>query len=580
MPIIGIDLGTTNSLAAVYKDGASRLVPNAFGEYLTPSVVSIDEDGEVLVGKAAKERLITHPERTAAAFKRAMGTGRTFSLAGREFLPEELSALVLRRLKEDAEAYLGQPVEEAVVSVPAYFTDSQRAATKRAGKLAGLRVERLINEPSAAALACYDPNQGDAAFLVYDFGGGTLDVSVVDCFENVVNILAVSGDNQLGGNDLDAAIAHMYCQENNIDYDALDPSLRAILLAQAEQCKQTLTTAPMAVMVLDLPGLVGSMSLTGQKLIENAATLFGRMRTPLQKALRDSGLAPRELHGVVPVGGSCKMPVVRQYLSHLLGRPLLDAGHPDTVVAQGAGLYAAMKERKAELRQMVLTDLCPFTLGVGVHNPADEDNLIMSPIIERNSALPTSKVEKYYTVSPGQTKLHIQIFQGEAMYCADNRKLGELDLPVPPGPAGQEGAAVRFTYDINGILEVEAESLSTGKAISAVLVGPGSGLSEAEAKKRLEQLQKLKIHPRDREENRLLLARGERLWKETLGEVREQVGRVMEAFQEELASQEPARILRARSRCKEMLDRLEAGSGLDEQNWDDFFDDENGEDEE
>ena len=249
-------------------------------------------------------------------------------------------------------------------------------------------------------------------------------------------------------------------------------------------------------------------------------------------------------------------------------------------MAQGAGLYAAMKERKAELRQMVLTDLCPFTLGVGVHNPADEDNLIMSPIIERNSALPTSKVEKYYTVSAGQTKLHIQIFQGEAMYCADNRKLGELDLPVPPGPAGQEGAAVRFTYDINGILEVEAESLSTGKAISAVLVGPGSGLSEAEAKKRLEQLQKLKIHPRDREENRLLLARGERLWKETLGEVREQVGRVMEAFQEELASQEPARILRARSRCKEMLDRLEAGSGLDEQNWDDFFDDENGEDEE
>ena len=209
MSIIGIDLGTTNSLAAVYQNGASRLIPNAFGEYLTPSVVSLDEDGTVLVGKAAKERLITHPGRTAAAFKRAMGTAKTFSLGDKEFLPEELSALVLRRLKEDAEAFLGQPVEEAVVSVPAYFTDAQRAATKRAGKLAGLKVDRLINEPSAAALACYDPDQGDAAFLVYDFGGGTLDVSVVDCFENVVNILAVSGDNQLGGNDLDAAIAHM-----------------------------------------------------------------------------------------------------------------------------------------------------------------------------------------------------------------------------------------------------------------------------------------------------------------------------------------------------------------------------------
>lgn len=575
MSIIGIDLGTTNSLAAVYQNGASRLVPNAFGEYLTPSVVSIDEDGAVLVGKAARERLITHPARTAAAFKRAMGTDRRYTLAGRQFAPEELSALVLRRLKEDAEAFLGEAVEEAVVSVPAYFTDSQRAATKRAGQLAGLKVERLINEPSAAALACYDPAQGDAAFLVYDFGGGTLDVSVVDCFENVVNILAVSGDNQLGGNDLDLVIARLYCQQNELDFDSLAPEQRAILLSQAEQCKQTLTTAPMAAMVLELPGLAGSLTLTGQKLIESAATLFGRMRAPLQKALKDSGLAPRELRGVVPVGGSCKMPVVRQYLSHLLGRPLLDAGHPDTVVAQGAGLYAAMKERKAELRQMVLTDLCPFTLGVGVHNPADEDNLIMSPIIERNSSLPTSKVEKYYTVNAGQTRLKIQVFQGEAMYCRDNKKLGELELPVPPGPAGKEGAAVRFTYDINGILEVEAQSLSTGKAISAVLVGRGAGLSDDQVKQRLAQLQNLKIHPRDQEENRLLLARGERMWQESLGEEREEVARILEDFQLELASQEPTRILRASRRCKEMLDRLEAGLSLDGFRWDeDFFDDE------
>ncbi len=223
MPIIGIDLGTTNSLAAVYRGGRCQLIPNAFGEVLTPSVVSMDEDGTVLVGQAAKERLITHPGRTAAAFKRSMGTTRQFLLDQKLFSPEELSALVLRRLKEDAEAFLGEPVEEAVVSVPAYFTDRQRAATKRAGMLAGLKVDRLINEPSAAALACYDPAQGDAAFLVYDFGGGTLDVSVVDCFENVVNILAVSGDNQLGGNDFDAAIAHMYCQQNGIDYGGLPP---------------------------------------------------------------------------------------------------------------------------------------------------------------------------------------------------------------------------------------------------------------------------------------------------------------------------------------------------------------------
>ena len=581
MPIIGIDLGTTNSLAAVWKDGKSRLIPNAFGEYLTPSVISLDEDGTVLVGKAARERLISHPERSAASFKRSMGTGRQFVLADRLFTPEELSALVLRRLKEDAEAFLGQPVEEAVVSVPAYFNDAQRAATKRAGMLAGLKVDRLINEPSAAALACYDPSQGDAAFLVYDFGGGTLDVSVVDCFENVVNILAVSGDNALGGNDFDLAIAHMYCQKNRIEFDALSREKQAILLQQSEQCKQTLTESPVAMMVLEVEGLKGAMTLTGQQLIEGAKTLFGRMRTPLLRALKDSGITPSELQAVVPVGGSCKMPVVRQSLNHLLGQKLANPGSPDTVVALGAGMYAAMKAREASLKELVLTDICPFTLGVGIHNPADEENLLMSPIIERNSALPTSKVENYYTVSDNQAQLRIQVFQGEAMYCKENQKLGELNLPVPPAPAGKEGAAVRFTYDIHGILEVEATSLSTGKAISTVLVGKGSGLTEEQARQRLKELEKLKIHPREQEENRLLLAKCERLWEEALGEDRDIIAQVVRLFNEALASQEGGRILRARARVQQMLERLEAGLSLEDMDLNtDFYDDDDEEDDE
>lgn len=566
MPIIGIDLGTTNSLVAVWKDGRSQLIPNAFGEYLTPSVVSVDEDGSILIGKAARERLISHPQQSAASFKRSMGTAQQFKLGEKTFTPEELSALVLRRLKEDAEAFLGQPVEEAVVSVPAYFNDAQRAATKRAGMLAGLRVDRLINEPSAAALACYSPQQGDAAFLVYDFGGGTLDVSVVDCFENVVNILAVSGDNALGGNDFDLAIAHMYCQKNNIDFRALSREKQAILLRQAEQCKQTLSESPVAMMVLEMEELKGSMALTGQQLIEQAKTLFGRMRTPLLRALKDSGISLEELQAVVPVGGSCKMPVVRQYLNHLLGQKLANPGSPDTVVALGAGMYAAMKERQAGLREMVLTDICPFTLGVGVHNPAEEENLLMSPIIERNSALPTSKVEHYYTVSDNQSQLRIQVFQGEAMYCKENQKLGELNLMIPPAPAGKEGAAVRFTYDINGILEVEATSLSTNQTISTVLVGKGSGLTEEQAKQRLTELEKLKIHPREQEENRLLLAKGERLWEEALGEDREKIAQVVQMFGQALASQEQGRIVRARARVKEILERLEEGLSLDDFN--------------
>lgn len=570
MPIIGIDLGTTNSLAAVYQNGKSCLIPNAFGEVYTPSVVSVDDDGQILVGRVAKERLISHPERTAATFKRSMGTDERFTLADRQFTAEELSGFVLRRLKEDAEAFLGQTVTQAVISVPAYFNHRQRAATKTAGMLAGLKVERLINEPSAAALSCYTAESGDAAFLVCDFGGGTLDVSVVDCFENVVNILAVSGANKLGGVDFDEVIARKYCRQNGIEYASLSAGQRAILLSQSEQCKKSLSEAPLAMMVLELDGLKGSLGLTGQALLEEAKPLFNRIREPLQKALKDSGLSADELQAIVPVGGSCNMPLVRQYLAHLLGRTLAPIVNAETAIALGAGLYAAMKMRETDLKDMVLTDICPFTLGVGVHDPANPSDLLMSPVIERNSALPSSKVGRYFTVANGQPALEVQVFQGESMHCAENLKLGQLELPVPPAPAGKEGCEVRFTYDINGILEVEATSISTRQTISTLLVGEGSGLTEDEARQHLEALQHLKIHPREQEENRLLLARCERLWAESLGEDRHNIGEIARWFEANLQSQEAGRIRYALRRCTEWLDALEAGDTLDDFDFDEF----------
>ena len=229
--IIGIDLGTTNSLAAVWEDGHAQLIPNSFGEYLTPSIVSMEADGTFYVGKVAKERMVTHPKDTASVFKRFMGTSKRYKLSGKEYRPEELSALVLRKLKEDAEAYLGEPVEEAVISVPAYFNDMARSATKNAGELAGFKVERIINEPSAAALACQKQNQEeDALMLVFDFGGGTLDVSLVDCFDNIIEILAVSGDNHLGGSDFDLVIAKEYCKENQLNWETLDGEKQAVIL--------------------------------------------------------------------------------------------------------------------------------------------------------------------------------------------------------------------------------------------------------------------------------------------------------------------------------------------------------------
>lgn len=319
MAIIGIDLGTTNSLAAVWRNGKSELIPNAAGEVLTPSVVSVDEDGGVLVGRAARDRLISHPERTAARFKRFMGSSKTYALGSRSFTPEELSSLVLRSLRQDAEAYLGETVEEAVVSVPAYFAEAQRSATKRAAALAGLKVERLVNEPSAAAVAGHiGQGEADKVCLVFDLGGGTLDVSLVERFGNVVSVTAVSGDNRLGGRDFDKAIAQGFCEDCGIDWDSLERAQRELLLRQAEQCKIALTNQKNVLMVCALgEGEPASLTLTNEWLIRKGAPLFKRLTAPIRRVLADSGLRAESLDELVMVGGSSRMPSVRGYIARL-----------------------------------------------------------------------------------------------------------------------------------------------------------------------------------------------------------------------------------------------------------------------
>ena len=304
MAIIGIDLGTTNSLAAVWKDGACQLIPNASGAFLTPSAVSVDEDGSILVGRAAKDRLISHPERTAARFKRYMGTDRVFQLGEHRFTPEELSALILRSLKEDAEAYLGEAVTEAVISVPAYFAEPQRSATKRAGQLAGLRVERLVNEPTAAAMSAHiAEGEQDKVCLVFDFGGGTLDVSLVERFESVVSVTAVSGDNNLGGTDFDLMIAKAFCRETGIDFGALSRQKQELLVQQAETCKMALSAQEPVFMAVENEGSTVSLPLTNQWLIRACGPLFQRMKTPIRQVLSDAGMFMDELDELVMVGG-------------------------------------------------------------------------------------------------------------------------------------------------------------------------------------------------------------------------------------------------------------------------------------
>lgn len=560
MAILGIDLGTTNSLAAIWRNGKSALIPNSFGEYLTPSAVSIDDDGTILVGRIAKERLISHPDRSAASFKRHMGTPKPFCLADQCFTAEDLSSFILRRLKNDAEAYLGEPIEEAIISVPAYFNDSQRSAAKRAGRLAGLRVERLINEPSAAALACrMEDSKPECTYLIFDFGGGTLDVSLVECFDNVVEIVAISGDNRLGGDDFNSAIADRFCKHNNLEPAALPPVAGAILRKQAEQCKMVLSDQDAAVMALQMESGSYAMPLDRNLLIEISAPLFQRMIQPVKRVLRDSGMELSRVDDIILVGGSCKMPIVREYLSYILGRPVRTVS-PDRIVALGAGACAGVKERKLEIRDLVLTDICPFTLGVAVHNADNPEEPLMSPLIERNSLLPCSKSDRYFTVADNQSALRIRVFQGEDMFCSGNLFLGDVVIDVPPGPRGRESVEVRFTYDINGILEVEVSSGTTGNTEKAVLVRAENGMTPEEVERRLAELSALKIHPRDEEENRLMIARGQRLFAETLGSARRMVMQNIVWFYQVLGTQDTRKIKHARDSLKNFFDALESGT--------------------
>ena len=558
MAIVGIDLGTTNSLVCVYRGGKSELIPNSFGEFLTPSCVGLDDDGEqVLVGKIAKDRLVSHPDFTVSSFKRFMGTDKKLIVGERVFTAPELSSFVIRQLKEDAEAYLGEPVEEAVISVPAYFDDNGRNATKMAGELAGLRVERIINEPSAAALAYRKDDDEDATFLVCDLGGGTFDVSVVDAFDNIIEIAAVAGDNHLGGDDWNAAIAQYFCDENGIKVENLSPETKAIILKQAEMCKIALNSSEPIIMSVSIGPDSYMASLTSKKLVEISASLFKRIEEPIRRALHDASMTVMDIDYVVMVGGSSKMLTVSKYIEQLVGREMKSDIDPDKVVGIGAGVVAGIKSRDEDIKDTILTDVCPFTLGTNVINYAKHDDPLFSPIIERNSVLPTSHMERYYTVNDNQDKMVFKIYQGENMYCRDNTLLGDIEIKVPKNKAGEECCEVRFTYDINGILEVDVKCVSTGETKNKVILNKNIKLTDEEIALKQAELQKLKILPRDEEENKAIIARAERLYEEAFGEFRDIIGANTMNFLEILSKQDSKKIRRAKTQFVKFLDMVE-----------------------
>lgn len=552
--IIGIDLGTTNSLVCVYKNEKTELIPNGLGKYMTSSAVSILEDGTILTGAAARERLISHPERTAASFKRFMGTEKKFLLGEKTFLAHELSALILKQLYEDAKAYVGEDIEEAIISVPAYFDDNQRNATKLAAELAGLPVKRLINEPSAAALYhnLLSKNQ-DCRLMLVDFGGGTLDVSIVECFENVIEIVAIAGDNRLGGDDIDRAIAEYFCKVHSLDLSLLPKGQQAVLLCQAEAAKRALSeegAAPVIRMVLEQ---TYELKLTKDLLRELCGPCLNRIKSVITRAVNDSRLSPSELDDIVLVGGSAKLAVLGDFLEELTGRRPVVLTNPEYMVAKGTGVCAGIKERREALRDIVMTDVCPFSLGIAVANDARDQNLHMATLIPRSSMLPTSRSETFYTLSDNQTHIRLQIFQGESYYASENLKLGELMVRVPMGRAGQQYVNVHFAYDINGILHVDAKS-SGGDTQDTVIVNPKVQLNEKELREKVDMLKQLRFAAEGSEEDHLLMAKAERLYAELTGPEREQAAALLASYQKVLKGGELIELKKQRKAARALTE--------------------------
>lgn len=556
--IVGIDLGTTHSLIACWKDGAPQLIPNSLGSVLTPSCVSLDEDGTVLIGQAAKERLQSHPDRSAALFKRNMGSAREIKLGRRVFRPEDLSALILRALKEDAEAVMGEPVTEVVISVPAYFSDGQRKATRQAAQIAGLHVERLINEPTAAALA-YGLHQrdGESRFLVFDLGGGTFDVSILELFEGVMEVRATAGDNFLGGEDFTNEIAHWFMQSSGLPEKARrDVQFMQHLTAQAERAKRDLTTQAQTELNVHWQGQDYVLELSDEHYQQLCEPLLARLRAPLERALRDSGLHASDMQEIVLAGGATRMPMIRNLVTRMFGRFPSTQFNPDEVVAMGAAVMAGLKARDESLREVVMTDVCPYSLGVGGMRILPSGEKIdgqFFPIIERNTVVPVSRVHGFAPTQDGQKAIDLKIYQGESRLAQDNIEIGKLSVPLERGSRADGQIDVRFTYDVNGLLEVEVTRIKTQQQYRLVIQNNETSMTQEQIEKRFQELSNLKIHPRDQLENRTVVAQADRIHAFLRGESRQRMADEIGEFEAAMTSQDPRRIEPARERLLQVI---------------------------